>query len=97
MNKPLQQAIVVVGQFLRGGNLPRYASQALPLLHASKLYVSSQRFYCNASEKKLPANWNAKRLALLRSNYVKTMAASGDQVALALEPLRKSVKEQGLS
>lgn len=44
---------------------------------------------------KRPEDWGIKKKKLFASNYVKAMAAKGDQVALELEPLRKSVKEQG--
>lgn len=45
--------------------------------------------------KKKPENFGYKKRQIAASNYVKTMADRGDKVALELEPLRKSVKEQG--
>ena len=42
-------------------------------------------------------NWGNKKRRILASNYVKAMADRGDKAALELEPLRKSVKEQGKS
>ncbi|KAI1293557.1 Glycine--tRNA ligase, mitochondrial 1 [Halotydeus destructor] len=54
-------------------------------LHHSNSFFAKQR----------PAEWSSKKLVLARSNYVKKMAHDGDQAALALEPLRKAVKEQG--
>lgn len=40
-------------------------------------------------------DWGNKKRKILASNYVKAMADRGDKAALELEPLRKSVKEQG--
>ena len=40
-------------------------------------------------------DWGNKKRRILASNYVKAMADCGDKAALELEPLRKSVKEQG--
>ena len=46
--------------------------------------------------KKRPDNWGSKKHRILASSFVKTMADRGDKAALELEPLRKSVKEQGI-
>lgn len=62
-----------------------------PIIHARQFH----RRACLSAAKKLPEGWNSKRINLLRTNYIQVMAQNGDAAALALEPLRKSVKEQG--
>ena len=48
-----------------------------------------------AKYRKVSSEWSSKKTAIVVSNWVKTMAAHGDESAKQLEPLRASVKEQG--
>lgn len=59
--------------------------------------VTGRSFWTRAATfaKVLPPDWNRHKRAEIISTWVKKMANAGDPAAVALQPLRDAVKEQG--